>query len=502
MKQLAALAAAFALIAAAHPPKRPGKTIRPIAVVLNGTRLPVDPPPRFYRYHLLVPVRRIIEALGLQFDRAGRDVTTYVGAKQVTLTIGSSRAMVDGDPVLLDAPPVEIRNTLFAPLRFFTAALDAQASFDRQTNSVEIVSSLIGRSGSVTSGSGTTTRGTVTALDLDSSPPTVTLTNNASVRTLPVDSSAQVIVQDVSTGTSNSGELSDIHPGDWAELLLDRNGRVKHVVDAYGSDTGDVAAAASGVVVLDDGHVISPSRATVVTLNGDPVTIDRLAVGDTVTVRYNIDTSEPRQIIATRKTKPPDQVPGPAAIARIDAAPEHPLRRGDTLYVTMHGTPGGLASYDLGPYITNLAMRETAPGIYSGSYKVPAGVNFARAPIFGHLNVRGSDAPTGESSQLVSVSTEPPGINDFAPGNGATVNTSRPSIYATFAAGVIPVNSSSATIEVNGHDVTSAATRTARFIDYMPEVDYRNGPMRVTVRVADEAGNRVTKSWTFYIRSR
>ena len=353
----------------------------------------------------------------------------------------------------------------------------------------------------MTSISGTTTRGTVTAVDLDSSPPTVTVTNNASVRTLTVDPSAQVVVQDVNTGTSNSGELSDIHAGDWAELMLDRSGRVKHVVDAYGSHTGTVAAAASGVVVLGDGHVITPSRATAITLNGDPVTIDRLAVGDTVTVRYNIDTSEPRQIIATRKAVASPS-PGPVSVGEIGISPQHPLRKGDTLYVVMHATPGGNASYDLGPYVTGLPLHEGSPGVYAGSYKVGAGVNFADVPVFGHVSVGSAQPASGESEALVSISTEPPGVNDFAPGNGATVNSSRPSIYATFVAGVVPVNPSSATIEVNGHDVTSAATRTARFIDYMPEVDYRNGPVRVTVRVADEAGNTVTKSWTFYIRAR
>lgn len=470
--------------------------------MLNGTRLAVNPPPRFYRYHLLVPVRRIVEALGLQFQKSGRDVTTYVGAKKITLTIGSARASVDGEPVELDAAPVEIGNALFAPLRFFTAALDAQASFNRQTNSVDIVSSLIGRSGSVTSTSGTETRGTVTALDLDSSPPTVTVTNNASVRTLTIDPAAQVIVQDVNSGTSNSGELSDIHPGDWAQLQLDRNSRVKHIVAAYGSNTGVVAAAASGVIVLDDGHVIAPNRATVITLNGETVTIDRLAINDVVTVRYNIDTSEPRQIIATRKVALAPSAAGSVAISRIDVSPAKALRRGETLYVTMTGSPQGLASYDLGPYVTNLTMRETSPGQYSGFYKVPAGVNFADAPVFGHLRVRGTDAPEGESSALISISTEPPGVNDFAPANGATVNSSRPSIYATFAAGVVPVNPSSATISVNGHDVTSASTRTSRFIDYMPEVDYRNGPVRVVVHVSDEAGNTATKTWTFFIKSR
>jgi len=501
VKKLACVLVAVMLTAAVHGHNRPGKTIRPIAVILNGMHLSVNPGPQFYRDHLLVPVRRIIEALGLQFQRVGRNVTTYVGAKQITLTIGSTRASVDGDPVYLDAAPVEIGNTLYAPLRFFTAALDAQANFDRQTNSVEIVSSLIGRSAPGTTGAGTKTRGTVTAVDLDSSPATITLTYNASIRTLPIDPAAQVVVQDVNTGTSNSGELSDIHAGDWAEVMLERGGRVKHVVDAYGSHTGTIAAAASGVIVLGDGRVISPSRATAITLNGDAVTIDRLQVGDAVSVRYNIDTSEPRQIIATRKGAV-SPTAGPVAIAAIGVSPERPLRKNDTLSIVMHATPGGVASYDLGPYVTNLPLRETAPGVYSGSYRVGAGVNFANVPVFGHLSVHGGAPTTWESSALVSISTEPPGINDFAPGNGVTVNNSRPSIYATFASGVVPVNASSAKIEVNGHDVTSSATRSDRFIDYMPQVDYRSGPVRVIVRVSDEAGNTSTKSWTFYIKSR
>ncbi len=501
MKKLACALAAVMLTAAVHSPKRPGKTIQPIAIILHGMRLPVKPGPQFYRYHLLVPVRRIIEALGLQFQRAGRNVTTYVGAKQITLTIGSTRASVDGDPVYLDAASVEIGNTLYAPLRFFTAALDAQANFDRQTNSVEIVSSLIGRSAPGTTGAGSKTRGTVTAVDLDSSPATITLTYNASIRTLPIDASAQVVVQDVNTGTSNSGELTDIHAGDWAEVMLDKGGHVKHVVDAYGSHTGTIAAAASGVIVLGDGRVISPSRATAITLNGDAVTIDRLQVGDAVSVRYNIDTSEPRQIIATRKSGV-SPTAGPVAIESVAVSPQRPLRKNDTLYVIMHATPGGAASYDLGPYVTGLPLREGAPGSYSGNYKVGAGVNFANVPVFGHLSVHGATPATWESPALVSISTEPPGINDFAPGNGVTVNNSRPSIYATFTSGVVPVNASSAKIEVNGHDVTSSATRSDRFIDYMPQVDYRNGPVRVTVRVSDEAGNTATKSWTFYIKSR
>jgi hypothetical protein len=83
-----------------------------------------------------------------------------------------------------------------------------------------------------------------------------------------------------------------------------------------------------------------------------------------------------------------------------------------------------------------------------------------------------------------------------------TVNSSRPSIYATFAASDVPVNPSSAQIIINGHDVTASATRSPAFITYVPSIVYPNGPVRVTVRVADLAGNSTSKSWTFTVRSR
>lgn len=501
---LASLLGIVLLLGAAHPPaRRPvGKPVLPIALVLNGTRLAVNPSPVFYKDHLLVPVRRILSALGLTFEKSGSYVRTYAGAKTIVLLVGSKVAQVDNEPVVMDAAPVEIKNVLYAPLRFFTQALQAQAVYDRQTNSVEIVSTLVGRSGTGIVNNvngGVQLLGTITRVDLDSDPPTVTLAHNASVRTVPVTPDVAVIVQDVNAGTSNSGDLAQLRAGDYAHVYLTRQGAAKRIVDAFGSRTGRIAAIASGQIVLDDGHVIVPSRATVITLNGANAGVDTLAVGDVLMVRYNIDSSEPLQILATRKSS---GTPAPAtavSITNIDAAPRV-LRAGQNLGITLRGTAGGLAGFDIGPYVTNLPLTEQQPGVYTGSYTIRRGQNFADAPILGRLNVHGADAPQAVSQATVSVSTQPPGIVDFAPDDGAVVNNSRPSIYATFSSDTVDVNPSSAHIEINGHDVTSGAVRTNRFIHYAPGIDYPDGAMHVTVRVSDMAGNTAVKSWTFFIR--
>lgn len=508
-KRLASLAIALILVATlpASALQRVGmhiKRVTPIAIVINGNQLTVNPPPKFYKGHLLVPVRRIIEALGLDFQQTGRHITTHAGYKSISLTIGSKYAEIDGDTVELETAPVEIKYVLYAPLRFFADALDAQATFDRKANTVSIDSSLVGRSasGTVSVGSEKEYMGTVTAIDLDSSPATITLTYNASVRTIPVTANVEVQVQDVNTGTGNPGELSDVHPGDFAQIRVDKNGHVTRVIDAYGSRAGVVAASAGSQLVLSDGHVIAPGRETTITLNGKPATINDVQVGDDVMVRYNIDSSDVRQIIATRHTSEAATAANGVAIASIDVSPTRPLKAGDVASVTMRGTPGGLANFDIGPYITGLPLAERQPGTYAGSYKVTRGVNFADAPIFGHLNVHGVDAPPAQSQTTLTVSTEAPGIGDFAPDSGVVVNNNRPSIYATFEANTVSINPSSASLSVNGHDVTSQCVRSPRFIHYTPGVDYRQGPVDVIVRVADFAGNVATKHWTFYIKVR
>ena len=96
-------------------------------------------------------------------------------------------------------------------------------------------------------------------------------------------------------------------------------------------------------------------------------------------------------------------------------------------------------------------------------------------------------------------SSNPPGVSDFAPSENARVNTSSPAVFATFAAGAVPVNPSSIIMWVDGRDVTADCVRSPQYIQYMPAYSYPEGTVRVTVRVGDVAGNVTTKSWTFTI---
>lgn len=457
----------------------------PITIVINGDKLPIDPPPLMVRNALYVPVRHTLGALGLPFFADGKRVTTQVGSRSVNVS-----------------PTVEIKSVLYAPLRFFSDVLGAQTSYDRRTNTVTIVAQLVGRTanGLTATHEGFVRVGTVAAVDVLSDPPTITLGYFTGPKTIPVGRNAIIEMEDVGANVTTPGELVDIRPGDFARIEMSHKGSVERLIDAFGSHYGKIVAVGSGQFVLDDGQVVTAGRTTEVALNGRAAAFSDLKPGDDVSVRYNVETNEVREVLASRKVA---STGGDAQsiVSVVDDA-NQPLRAGGDVHVTLRGTPGGSATFDVGSYVTNIAMQESPSGTYSGTYTIPRGANFAAVPVIGHLQLPGRAPADAAAEQTVSAASTAPGISAVAPQPGATVNGAHPGIFAAFSAGAVPVNPSSALLWVNGRDVTSECVRTAQFIQYLPSYSYPNGPVRVTVRIADRAGNVTTKSWTFSIKAR
>jgi hypothetical protein len=506
---LAALVIGQAAGKEAKPSYRGEVPTRTISIVVNGTPLPANPAPFIAGGRVLVPFVPVLSALAISVARDGEALVASAPTAVIRIRIGSTEAKINDRIVAMDAPAIERNGATYVTLRFIGDALGAMTNYDRQSQRVEIVSSLVGRAEPMTQGGPggeTTITGVVSAIDLNSSPPALTIVRGGNVRTISVSRNAKTTIQDVTTHTTVDGALAAIHVGDSVSVRMTKAGSVLQVLDLYASRSGKIVAVSGSSIVLADGHVVTPTRATTITLNGESAQLSDLASGDDAIVRLNPETGEAREIIASRAvadaSPPPNGSPSPAVrIVSFSLDARRPLRSGESATLTLVGTPGARATYDIGSFLTGLPMREIAPGTYTARYTVQGSINFASVPVFGHLTL-GTQSVRAQAQRLLSVATLPPQITEVGPSPNQTVNNPTPSIYATFSApSGVGIDSSSASISVNGEDVTDAATRTPSFITYYPSGNMRDGRVNVTVRVADLAGNVASRSWSFTIRS-
>ena len=112
-----------------------------ITVLLDGKSLLFDQSPIIEMGRTLVPMRGIFEAFGatVSYEPKGRVVTGVLEGKTVVLTIGSTKARVNGKEVTLDVPAKIVNSRTLVPLRFVGESLDAAVDWIDKTKTVVII---------------------------------------------------------------------------------------------------------------------------------------------------------------------------------------------------------------------------------------------------------------------------------------------------------------------------------------------------------------------------
>lgn len=106
----------------------------------DGSPVALDVAPLINKGRTMVPVRFIGEAFGASFawDGEARKVTYTLEGVNIELYIGKKRALVNGNPVILDVEPVIVSGRTMVPLRFVGEYMDASFEWDGQTQTVTI----------------------------------------------------------------------------------------------------------------------------------------------------------------------------------------------------------------------------------------------------------------------------------------------------------------------------------------------------------------------------
>lgn len=269
---------------------------------------------------------------------------------------------------------------------------------------------------------------------------------------------------------------------------------------------GDRQATVNGRTVLLDvpaqeiaGHTMVPLRflsealGANVSWNGQTHTVQIVTSG-----QPNAAASNP----SGEPTSPANNGNNSNAAPNIDALNQDAngwLHAGETLHVTMEGTPGGQAAFRIPGLVDAVPMQESSPGHYTGSWQVPSGkaVQLSNAAVIGELKRGNRAAPLLQAGQTLSVDATPPTIRDRGPTPDAHVTNPRPNIYAAFEDQGSGVDPGSVRLIVNGHDVTADAEVTPYFLSYTPSSPMSSGTQTVQLSLADKAGNKTQSDWKF-----
>jgi hypothetical protein len=110
------------------------------SIIARGRNMKFDTPPVIKDGRTLIPVRAVSEAFGAEvtWDPIGQTVTILKGETEIVLEIGSLGALVNGEEAILDVPSEIMGGRTVIPLRFVVENLGLTVDWDEETETVEI----------------------------------------------------------------------------------------------------------------------------------------------------------------------------------------------------------------------------------------------------------------------------------------------------------------------------------------------------------------------------
>ncbi len=303
-----------------------------ISVYIDGKKLFFDVPPTKVEERTMVPLRAIFEGLGafVEYDTPSRTIKATKGNIKVQLTLDSPVAYVNDQLRTLDVPAMSLSGRTMVPLRFVGEAFGAKVKWDGSTQSIFI----------------------------ETQDMPVMITTPA-----PAAEDSAIIYM------ISHDAIKSLHPGDVVTITL------------VGTPGGKASFDITGIV-----NGIPMSEITTGKYEGN-YTIKSSDKGkDLVVIGYLVKgNTNPSVLQADKKLSLGEATEAVSIYSVLHNAVEKQLYPGDVLEVTLMGSSGGKATFDIGNIITNISMNETQNGTYKGVYTVRSSDNISNAIITGYL---------------------------------------------------------------------------------------------------------------------
>jgi hypothetical protein len=492
-----------------------------IRVIIDGSPVFFDQSPAVIGGRVLVPLRGVFERLGafVQWDQQSNTVTAVRGDTQMALVIGSRQATVNGRAVILDVPALIVGGRTLVPLRFVSEAMGARVDWDAASRAVFITSSQVAQppfpqpppppfppvprptTAPLPPPQAAVVEGTVVRVDFSAQ--RILVQRGNLIHTFLVTPDTAITRIDVDTNRGGSISLAEVRSGDFVRVTGDTASRAILIRVLVREISGRIDALTSRVIVLTNGQTFALADDVHFIADGREVPREALRAGMEVTLRINPQTQEVTEVAARGQVAlPAPTLTPPVTAVRITFfthSAADPVRAGQTITVTLRGSPGGRAEFDIFGVVTGVEMREVSAGVYQGAYVVRPGDNVVGAAVFGHLRIGNQQAPIVQAGDPVTIDSLGPVITQHFPQGLSTVTNTRPNILITFNdRGGSGIRTEATRLFVNDVDVTARASVTETAVAYNPP-EPLSGRVRVRLVLVDRAGNRIDDDWHFTI---
>ncbi len=271
---------ALCAAAALGPPARIAAQ-SPISVVLDGVPILLDVPPVQIEGRILVPLRGVFERLGAKviFDAETHTVTATREKLTILLRLGSREARVGDRIVTLDVPPLALRGRTFVPLRFISEALGSRVDWDEQTRTVLIYS--VAPRPSVPPAA-VTIEGTLLRLDETGR---LHVLQGTVLHVLAVTAETVILRREMATGAGGSVNIRELRPGDHLVVSVNARAEALSVRAVYRLVRGTVAQIALRSITLAEGPTYTLHLEA--TVSGRVLTRGEIQPGMVVVLRLN-----------------------------------------------------------------------------------------------------------------------------------------------------------------------------------------------------------------------
>jgi hypothetical protein len=224
-----------------------------VHVFVDGQPVTFDVPPQIDNGRVLVPLRGVFERLGATVDWNSQTQTVYAqrGGTYVSIVIGSPQAIVDGQPVPIDAPAMLVGDRTMVPLRFVSQTLGSTVNWDASSSTVAIASGGAAAVPPSQSYGGPVqvppsqtygpnaihVAGRIVAVRLPvdpGSPGMIAVRHDGTVSQYYVRPSTAITHTNAGTGYGGSAELGALRVGDWVEMIVNPDTNVcRSIRDTY-----------------------------------------------------------------------------------------------------------------------------------------------------------------------------------------------------------------------------------------------------------------------------